>query len=159
MEALPLMVVPSGEDGLVTSLHDKGAPHCLSLEMTYFTSHISVARTDRSCFVKSASFSMSCSMVRRPAEGLQGPSHAYSGAYLCLSACQPPTPGPCGDPCSADWESLLPSAFLPHLMLLDPWILQVCRPLEYCQVYGWVLPGVWPGGQRRKAFLVPSVLL
>lgn len=41
-----MMVVPSGEDGLVTSLHDKGAPHCLSLEMTYFTSHISVARTD-----------------------------------------------------------------------------------------------------------------
>ena len=36
---------------------------------------------------------------------------------------------------------------------------QVCRPLEYCQVYGWVLPGVWPGRQRWKAFLVPPLLL
>lgn len=43
-----------------------------------------------------------------------------------------------------------------HLSL---WILQVCRPLEYCQVYGWVLPRVWPGRQGREAFLVPSLLL
>ena len=38
-------------------------------------------------------------------------------------------------------------------------ILQVCRPLEHCQVYGRVLPRVRPSGQGREAFLVPSLLL
>lgn len=42
---------------------------------------------------------------------------------------------------------------------LSLWILQVCCPLEYCQVYGWVLPRVWPSRQGREAFLVSSLLL
>lgn len=95
----------------------------------------------------------------RPDDGLQ-----VSQPYLTLGSSLPlptslSTPGHCGEPCSTDSESLFPLVFCHSLCCLSLWILQVRCPLEYRQVYGWVLPRVWPGGQGRKAFLVPSLLL
>lgn len=36
---------------------------------------------------------------------------------------------------------------------------QICCPLEYCQVNGWILPGVWQSWERWKTILLPPLLL
>lgn len=45
----------------------------------------------------------------------------------------------------------------PHI--LSFYHMQICCPLEYCQVNGWILPGVWQSWERWKTILLPPLLL
>jgi len=45
------------------------------------------------------------------------------------------------------------------LCFLLSYHMQICCPLEYCKVNGWILPRIWQSWERWEAVLLPPLLL